>query len=545
MGDSENYVKKRRAKVQQNGGGQDSKKLRNRLSQQAFRERQAIYVKELEKRLQESQKPETCRMATLEEENRALRDQLLVCRKKLRNIQASLESVSVGITGALYDKDPFTTHCSLSGSEGEQPEPDAGMEGEMDRSAEDLSDPRELSISCDTREYDGAFKGPSEDTMLPQSDTLIADIGLPNIPARGEGSVGQLEAAPILCSELLAELNSLEVLESSFQRTNMANQLCAPTDFPFNSAGILFGTDSLFSAHIMAFESCITRRWDEMKHELHNNLDSLRSVVDLMLSTFVGAVWPSMTSFYAYTGGHIQLGRLIMWRVDSNPETYANLHQAYRPTLLQLSSLHAAIIDWIPFPSLRDRIIQAYNNEHLDRLIGDIGDSYVLQVDLSKLVQGFSTKLGFVGLWDLVTVATSEHASRDALPFPPSLSAINTRACPEIDRAWQSINNNTKDYRLPAPSLEALFTSPEYALAAIRSFNLKSDPSSVRIDPTFFQKYPELQESQSALIARGTPLRRPDRPCFPLPTTMTTMMMQKYHNVATWAFESALEKLRN
>lgn len=80
------------------------RKLRNRLSQQAFRERQAFYVMELEKRLQNAHKTESARMAELEAQNRAMRDQLLDYRKRLRSVQASLEGVTVAMTDTLFDK---------------------------------------------------------------------------------------------------------------------------------------------------------------------------------------------------------------------------------------------------------------------------------------------------------------------------------------------------------------------------------------------------------------------------------------------------------
>src|ERR1700743_2631243 len=66
------------------------RRLRNRLSQQAFRERQAIYVKELEKKLECSAKPESERNAELERANQSLREGLLDCHKKLATFQAAL-----------------------------------------------------------------------------------------------------------------------------------------------------------------------------------------------------------------------------------------------------------------------------------------------------------------------------------------------------------------------------------------------------------------------------------------------------------------------
>ncbi|OAL34586.1 hypothetical protein AYO20_06216 [Fonsecaea nubica] len=506
-----------------------------------FRERQAIYVMELEKRLQIAEKPETSRMVALEEENRVLRDQLLECRKKLRSIQASLEGVSADITGVLYEK---------LGSDVDKSELDVAGDGEADKCTGDPVYSHRLDFGCDVQQVDSSLISPTTDITLPQTNNRISDLGPVEIIRRNEDPTTLLDISSTLFPDLFIDLASSGNGLGCFQQIDSGKEVClvhqssANTEFHLNSSeAILSGANSSYSAHIIAFESCIKRKWNELKHQLYDDMNSLRSSVDLMLSAFVCSMWPPMMSFYTYTGAHIRLGKLTMWRINANPETYADLDLSYRPSLLQQSSLHAAIIDWIPFPSLRDRILLAYTDEHLDRLVCDIGDSYVIQVDLSKLVRGFTPKLGYIGLWDLLTVAASQSTPIEDSPFPSTLTDINIKEYTDPP-TWQSINNKFKEYCLPAPSLEALFTSPEYALAAYRSFDFQRDPSLLRLDPTFYQKYPELHDAQTTLIARGTPLRRPDRPSWPLPPTMTTPMMQRYNSIATWAFDCAIEKLR-
>lgn len=78
-----------------------SRKLRNRLSQKAFRARQAVYIKELERRLQDATKPESQRNVDLEDRNKFYRRQLLDSHKKLESLQVSLQGVLDGVGGAL------------------------------------------------------------------------------------------------------------------------------------------------------------------------------------------------------------------------------------------------------------------------------------------------------------------------------------------------------------------------------------------------------------------------------------------------------------
>lgn len=77
------------------------RKLRNRLSQQAFRKRQNAYIQELEKRMEQTGKSDDERIAALEEENRRLRRQLVSFINKLESAHVALQSLSVAMNKAL------------------------------------------------------------------------------------------------------------------------------------------------------------------------------------------------------------------------------------------------------------------------------------------------------------------------------------------------------------------------------------------------------------------------------------------------------------
>jgi len=57
-----------------------------------------------------------------------------------------------------------------------------------------------------------------------------------------------------------------------------------------------------------------------------------------------------------------------LWRNFPCKASYANLPPAYRPTQLQLMVPHSPIIDWLPWPDLRDLVIQHQDEIDIDAL---------------------------------------------------------------------------------------------------------------------------------------------------------------------------------
>lgn len=80
------------------------RRLRNRLSQQAFRKRQATYIQELEKRVQLAGKTENERIAALEEENRILREKLGSVFGKINSIRGSLGALALSVDQVLVSR---------------------------------------------------------------------------------------------------------------------------------------------------------------------------------------------------------------------------------------------------------------------------------------------------------------------------------------------------------------------------------------------------------------------------------------------------------
>lgn len=71
----------------------EDRRVRNRLSQKAFRARQALRIKELEQRLENLPESESERVSQLEEHNTLLRQRLFDNHKKMESLQVSLKAL--------------------------------------------------------------------------------------------------------------------------------------------------------------------------------------------------------------------------------------------------------------------------------------------------------------------------------------------------------------------------------------------------------------------------------------------------------------------
>lgn len=71
------------------------------MAQKAYRARQTLYIKELEKKLESLSVPQTERYSRLEESNRLYRNRLLDSYKKLESINISLQIVLESVGNAL------------------------------------------------------------------------------------------------------------------------------------------------------------------------------------------------------------------------------------------------------------------------------------------------------------------------------------------------------------------------------------------------------------------------------------------------------------
>lgn len=250
-----------------------------------------------------------------------------------------------------------------------------------------------------------------------------------------------------------------------------------------------------------------------------------------MLLTFVSMSWQSMTAWHTYTRAHLPLIELMAWRMYKVPETYFKIVPSYRPTKLQMAVSHPSIIDWIPWPSLRDKLILHHSaNPCLDSLICDIGNSYVVPADLSLLVKCPQSVLGYVGVWDLIRAIAPEATQ----VLDRSLPAV----IPEV------INNMDADMMetltLPAQNANALFSSKVLAAQAFKAMGMDRGAFNFRLDPAFFQRHPELYDNKSNLMAQGMALRPDLIAQMPVPRELDSSVLGQYQEMSKYVVDMAL-----
>lgn len=80
----------------------------------------------------------------------------------------------------------------------------------------------------------------------------------------------------------------------------------------------------------------------------------------------VHEAWPQAEHFWKATASFQGFLQAELWRNFPDSSVYRSMHPAYRPTVLQLSVPHSPIIDWLPWPDLRDKIITSQEQIDVD-----------------------------------------------------------------------------------------------------------------------------------------------------------------------------------
>lgn len=185
---------------------------------------------------------------------------------------------------------------------------------------------------------------------------------------------------------------------------------------------------------------------------------------------------------------------------------------------------HPSIIDWIPWPQLRDKLIIHHSaNPCLDSIISDIGNSYVMPADLSLLIKCPQSVLGYVGVWDLVRAIAPE-----ATGSPEPQSEDNDL------EVFESLS-------LPAQDANSLFSSQELASQAFKVLGTDKGPFNFRLDPAFFGRHPELYDPGSDLMALGVALRPCAQVSMRPPRALDLSVVGQYQEISRYFIDMALE----
>jgi hypothetical protein len=252
-----------------------------------------------------------------------------------------------------------------------------------------------------------------------------------------------------------------------------------------------------------------------------------------MVNMFVNTAWPDMRVWWAYVQAIPSVERILRWRLDPCLESYTALRPCHRPTTAQLCTIHPTIIDWICFPSVRDRIIELYlYSPALDQLICEILCSYVVEADLSNLITGLDSglpKKGYFRIWDLVQTISNEELDNGGTPMPNEMSFWQDMSIPDGPPSPFQFDDEDEEEEAWTPMpLEDIFYSKKAALKLFKTLHM-DERDYVKLDPMFAMNHPELCDDPS-ILARGvdcTVKRKSVDVPLPKPLTRETILNYK------------------
>jgi hypothetical protein len=216
--------------------------------------------------------------------------------------------------------------------------------------------------------------------------------------------------------------------------------------------------------------------------------------------------WYAKTRFY-----HIV--HLTAWQIYPCSRTFNTIHPQYRPTALQRQSNYPRTIDWIPFQSIRDRLIQLHAaNPLIDQIVCDAVSSYVVETCMSDLIMGAPAAKVYIRVTDLI---------------------LNT------DGATLSSGHGGTAASLPALDVATLFSSPACSKAVFDLLNVDRGVSNYKVDPAFFDKYPELYDHQFDIVATGISLRPDVQHRLSCPKPLTPQIFQTYCSFLDFSYDAS------
>lgn len=293
-------------------------------------------------------------------------------------------------------------------------------------------------------------------------------------------------------------------------------------------------TNSLFSDHISAVEYFLQRQWSTQTTFSPRHFSE---TIQFMISMFVSISWQGMTAWHTYTKADVPLQDLMAWRILRTPEAYMKITPNYRPSALQTSMAHPAIIDWLPWASLRDRMILFHSaNPLLDSIICDIGNSYVVPVNLSHLVADLPAIDGFISVWDLVRAIA-----------PDAVEVLGSgRSSARVQCLDELIDEDELDMEdsgmpsqgrpsLPAPDTKTLFSTKSLAIQAFKLLGMDKGAATFQLDPAFFGRHPELYDPECNIMARGVGLAPDSHYSIPIPKELDTSVVAQYRELTKWS----------
>ncbi|KAL2864114.1 DUF3425 domain-containing protein [Aspergillus lucknowensis] len=223
---------------------------------------------------------------------------------------------------------------------------------------------------------------------------------------------------------------------------------------------------------------------------------ALESLVSYGVLWIVREAWPAAEGFWKLTASLNGFVQSELWRLFPCRASYDKLHPAYRPTPLQLTVPHSPLIDWLPWPDLRDRIIEVQD-----------------QIDVETVCK---------------TAIQNVMAHRHLAPthegevYPPSFRVWDLYLLEK--QSGLGLTNNQLSYKPRSPAV----------LEIENRYNLEYDDfTTQKLHPAFFEKYPFLacERIKTKFYAQDVPLVGYEDVGYPKP--FTEMAMVQLRQLAT------------
>lgn len=255
-------------------------------------------------------------------------------------------------------------------------------------------------------------------------------------------------------------------------------------------------------------------------------------------------VWPGPPEIWFGSSCYAFAENMLFWRASPTMRCTKRLPPYLVPTELQKTTRHPPMISWVCIEQLREQIIQhTYLTRDFDLIWMDCMAYAVVEIeDVSSLFTDVAPGRGFLGVWnifDVLSEVKSPNYQRGSMPptgeFFPELAALDSAGLLRV-------------YRMPLPdqpeiaygtapklnswvpvSLQDFFSSPELARKLYYHLRLYESHKTWKIDPAFFEKYPNLKWSgYERFTAKGTCYRMPPRSLSTLMTQTREQVLYQY-----------------
>ncbi|KAF2482907.1 hypothetical protein BDY17DRAFT_138062 [Neohortaea acidophila] len=257
----------------------ERRRMRNRMSQRAFRARQTLRIQELEKRLDEQALPdESTLVVQLQDDNARLREQLLGVHKKAHSLQISLRGLAEEAARALgLDQDISSidrTGVEQNGGPESQTLPlettsPSDTTVELDAASCMRSNTLPGGSDCIFSDVllrerttfgseDASVRWPNQSNSAPVLDCFIDTLAGPDDPSF------QMTAVDPPALHVRAPHYPLESLSGPSIGFDRYKDLLDRAAVISNAPQILRRTNSTFSDHIDAFESSLASQWPQL-----------------------------------------------------------------------------------------------------------------------------------------------------------------------------------------------------------------------------------------------------------------------------------------